>query len=294
MSRFLCCADLHLRGTSPVFRKDNYPETIFRKLQWIVNKANTMDATLLIAGDIMDSVKVGTAIINRTIKILQGATHTPVVVLGQHDMLHHRQDLMPSPIYTLILAQAVKLATPNDSDVCGCSWEQEPSKVAPVLLIHRTITPAEVPFFLKDGISAADAMDVYQDFEFIVSGDYHGEHISSNDHGQLLINCGTIGRSSIDQEHHQPRVHLLETETGNVLSMDIPCEPFEDVFDLRLIEMSNKTNFKDALVSLSAALQTNSNSTFKFKDLSRHLGKVQNLTPEETVLLEQIIRSNHA
>ena len=50
--KFIHCTDLHIMGRNPLYRKDNYLETIKEKIKWINSYAESVDARgILCTGD---------------------------------------------------------------------------------------------------------------------------------------------------------------------------------------------------------------------------------------------------
>ncbi len=285
--KFLACADLHIRSTAPAFRKDNYEEAVFNKLNWIVTTANKEEATLLIAGDTFDSHKVSHCIVNKTLDVLQRCIQKPIFCVGNHDQAYHSQDFDKSPLATLHLAGVISMQW---SDQIYCKdWEQtECIDESEILLVHETFTEDEPPPFLPNALSAAAAMDKYSGFKYIISGDYHKTHISVNKRDQVLINCGSMMRTNIDQQDHNPCVHLVDTTTGAIETIYIPIKPYEEVFDLRLIDIAQKSHFSEALESLTEALR-NTNTDWDWKKIATHAGEIAQLTDEELILLHKIL-----
>ena len=291
MSKYICCSDLHLRGTAPVFRRDNYVETMFKKFEFIVNYTNEKHADLLIAGDIFDTARVPHEVVNKAMDLLLQLEYPATICAGQHDMSYHNPDVFKSPLYSMYLAGVVKWQ--HNATIYSHDWDQEatiptPTELSELLLIHKTITPREPPFFLKEAVSAEQAMDQFPNFEWIVSGDYHVPYITENDRGQILVNCGCMLRNAKDQKNHKPQIHLIDTEAGTYDSIVVPHKPYSEVFDLRLIDMSKKKNFKEALESLTVALAKNSNIG-DFKDLVQHVAVLHSLDTNEMRLLNTVI-----
>jgi DNA repair exonuclease SbcCD nuclease subunit len=241
MAKYILCADLHIRSSRPQYRIDNFGETVLYKLKFIVWCANKHNAHIIIAGDIFDNIKIGTRVINRVIRILKKCKNKVYAVPGQHDMEMHGEDLLPSPYLTLVEAGVIIDVSGTTADnVCGIKWEGNywiPAKINDkmVMVVHHTITPQEPPFFLKDSaMSADDLMEKLSPFNYIVCGDYHSPHtkIKKNVFGgrQVLINCGSLTRSSKDQYDYQPCIYLLDTAVSKFKKIKVPIKPAEEVF----------------------------------------------------------------
>lgn len=233
--KVLAAGDLHIDNGRPHYRRDDYWGTAQRKLKSIIDIANENDARLKIAGDIFNSSRASTHVINVTMAIFQKAKYLPCVVPGQHDLIHHT-NLAQTPLYNLHIAGALKIIDKVHNNVTGVGFEQPiPAEGNEFLLIHKCITEKEPPFFLEDAVSAKTMMDDYPDYKYIISGDYHPAHVHEKD-GRWLINTGTMLRNKKDQTKHKPTVWLIDTDENTVTGIEIPHEPFDEVFDIEQIE----------------------------------------------------------
>ena len=259
------CADLHIRSNRPQFRKDDYWKTVCRKFRQIIYLCNKHNANLVIAGDIFDSTKVGHKVVNKIIEYIKKLKGYVLVVAGQHDQVYHKKDLKDSPLFTLILSEKVILLNREDfwevgiNKIYGCSWGEEPIKpegANNILVIHKTITPEEPPHFLTEAWSAEKALDTWEGYFLIVSGDYHQPFIVQK-WGNVLVNCGPMMRSSIDQIDIEPTIYLYNTETEKIKGIKLKIEPAEKVFALENIK-NRDSKFSEELKSLIETLKSKS------------------------------------
>lgn len=233
--KFLACGDLHARRNSPHYRMDDYWQAFRDKLEWILGTANSFNARILIAGDLFDSSRVPLHVVNTVTFILQLADHVPYVVPGQHDLLYHT-DLHDTPLFNLHMNGVVEIISGHHEGVTGVGFGQEiPEGENEFLLIHKSITPKEPPFFLQDAVSATGFMKAYPNYKYIISGDYHPWHYTKMD-GRHLINCGCLMRNKKDMREHKPVVWLIDTEKDEVATIEVPHSPFDEVFDVEAIE----------------------------------------------------------
>lgn len=275
MNNFICCADLHIRANRPVHRKDDYLKSVVDKFTQIVNIANVHKADIICAGDFFDHITVGHKVVNTIIPILNSFNGKIYLVIGQHDMAFHRKDLTSSPLQTLlfrddvILLNSKKPIKIGKNYLYGCSWEEEPiipkDKKNSILIIHRSITPEEPPFFLKEAISAEDALDKYEGYFLIVSGDYH-ESFMAEKCGNVLVNCGTMMRSSIDKIKTEPKVWFVNSKNNEIEGIKLDIKDPEEVFILEKIENKDNSKFTEDLVKLVEVLK-NKTSRPDFKQV---------------------------
>lgn len=267
----IACGDLHLEKNNPQFRIDNYWQTGQDKLLWIIHTANAHNARLIIAGDIFNTSKVTPDVINVAIAIFKEALHTPYVVAGQHDLLYHT-DIEKSPLFSLVLAGAVRNIHGSFGAFTGAGFEEEiPDIVNEFLITHTCVTPAEPPFFLKSAISAKDLMKQREGYKYIISGDYHTPHHRATKRGRHLINVGTMLRNKKDMQDHTPTVWLIHRKSGTVEPLIVPHEPYDKVFNLDAIAYEEEHGIKI--------------DTSKLKDLI--------LTSTEEVTLKSVVWKVH-
>ena len=236
MNTFLACGDLHADKRRPRYRKDDYWDTWQRKMLFSIYVANRYDARPLIAGDMFNTSRVPPDVINVVMAILSEAKYTPYAVAGQHDLLHHT-DIEKTPLFSLVVAGVVKLIQGHYKEFTGAGFEEEiPTGGNKFLITHTCITPRRPPFYLTDAIAAKKFMRMYPGYEIIISGDYHVPFHTKlgNRH---LINTGTLIRNKKDMKKYKPYIWLIRTKGGvSVEKIEVPHEPYEDVFDVEAIE----------------------------------------------------------
>ena len=239
MGMYVGCGDIHVDNQSPKYRLDDYWAAVQWKLTWIVNFTNTAHARLLIAGDLFNSSRASTHVINVIMAILQKANKTPYCVAGQHDLIHHT-DIEQTPIWNLKTAGVIRLLDETSKQFTGVSFENDiPTVENEFLIIHKCVTEKEPPFFLEDAVSAQDMMKEYPNYKYIISGDYHPAHYHQYK-GRHLINVGTMMRNKKGMDQHVPCVWLIDTDSEDVERYDIPVLPYDEVFDLKAMAYDEK------------------------------------------------------
>ncbi len=286
MSKFICGADFHIRSNRPQFRKDDYFKTVIKKFKQIINISNKYKAPIIVAGDFFDSIKVGHKTVNSILEELKELKTKCYVCSGQHDMSYHTHDLSSSPLQTLIHANKLILLNKSPTIISneyfyGCSFGEkvpEPTHDDAILVIHKSITPKEPPFFLTDAISAKDAFKKYN-YKIIISGDYHVPFIKKYK-DRLIINCGPMLRQSIDQTELKPRIYLLDTKKVIVKPLFLDIEPAESVFAFEDIKKKEESQFTKGLEDLINTLK-NKEEKPDYKqtvDLVMDKGKIRDAT----------------
>lgn len=230
-------SDIHCRLTVPRSRIDDYWESTKTKLRWLVWTANKYEACICCSGDLLDSAFVGMRLLNELADIFYKCKYKIYVIAGNHDMAHHSQNLITSPLSMLAKAGAITLLHNVEQDgIYGCSWDGPmPETDAPILMIHKQVWERKPPEHILGAVSADTMFSEYPSFRFILSGDNHVPFAIR--HGnQLLLNSGTMMRDSKDIREFKPGAFLLDPASGKFKRYLVPIQPMNEVFNLKQIE----------------------------------------------------------
>lgn len=263
--KFLCTADWHIRKENPKYRKDAYFEAQIEKVKWIIQKANDLDAHLLIAGDIFDSPKAGYMVTNRVSRELQRMVNSVITCFGNHDTTFHSQNLSNTPYGNLIVNRVIEENTTFFTEmvsIVSLGWEgAEPKPVkgdTNILLGHVSVFEKEVPFWCTNGITAKQANRMYSEFDYCIFGDIHIPFVDGK-----IINPGSLSRSTTAQVDFQPRAYFLDTEIGKITEILIPIEPSETVFNFDQQEIDKMKDVKALNSFIDTILYSGDKPNFK-------------------------------
>jgi DNA repair exonuclease SbcCD nuclease subunit len=301
MPKYISTSDWHLRSSSPQYRIDDYEETLLRKIRWIVRTANKYNASILIAGDIADNIKVSTfptRLINRLTVILKLCRLGIYAIPGQHDLeYHNNEDLISTPFFNLVQSKSIiSLSSTPINNIYGIPWnmdlpENVPTNEHSILVMHYTVTDGDPAFFLQEtGMSSSDLLSNFPEFKFIVCGDYHSPHVTTID-GRTVINCGSIARSSKDQYDFEPRIYLLDTDKSEVTPLFIPIEPPEDVFNIPKNDKDENDIFISQIDEIVKSLSNNGERP-DFKTTVRLIMKGKECSKQQLDIAEKFLREN--
>jgi DNA repair exonuclease SbcCD nuclease subunit len=289
MAKFILCSDLHIRSNRPQYRKDDYFKTAINKFQQIIIAANENNADIICAGDLIDNVRIGYKVVNNMISALSSLNGTMYIVCGQHDMSFHSHDMETSPIQTLLFQDNVKLLNRrkpvkiDNVNIYGCSWEDKPlvsEDKNSILVIHKSITENEPPFFLKDAIQASQAMKEWK-YKVTVSGDYHIPFLKRS-RGKLLVNCGPMLRQNIGETELKPTIWLLDTDGYRIKRMYLKVEPADDVFSLDKVPEKKESIFTEEITELISSLKDTSGNKPDYKQIVQMV--IDKTNPGEAVI----------
>lgn len=91
MSRFIFITDFHLTTSAPVRTGDPLQDCL-DKIRYVIEKANVLDAQILIGGDIFDRPTIPYEAYTKVCKVFQKAKRVPIAVKGNHDQLFRSDD----------------------------------------------------------------------------------------------------------------------------------------------------------------------------------------------------------
>ena len=217
-------SDWHLREDQPVCRTDNFQEALWHKVDFIYALQIKHGCPVLNAGDLFNHWKPSPELLSNASIHMPYHFHT---IYGQHDLPQHSLDLaFKSGLYNL--EQNSRL---NVLD--GCSWGQTPDE--PSVLIHlskdKTVKILVWHVYNYQGKTwpgntspmAAKLLRQYPQYDLILTGDNHRPFVEEYK-GRLLVNPGSLMRSTADQIDHKPRVYLWYAETNTVQPIYLPIE----------------------------------------------------------------------
>lgn len=231
----ILCADLHLSLTPPACRTETQEE-------WLDVQAHYLDqikalrkslgnVEVFCSGDIFDRWNPSPELINFALARLPSGM---LAVPGQHDLMHHRYDLMHKSGYGVLKgANKIYDLTPSPwslgdggTFVYGFGWNQpiNPPRVGllRVALIHRYV------WTIKSGYPGASEeshlekmMGDLKKYHVAVFGDNHCPFQKKLKTGTLVWNCGTFIRRKSDEIKYCPRLGILCSTSGEKPSYTI-------------------------------------------------------------------------
>lgn len=230
-------ADIHLRETIPECRTDDFIAAMMAKFMFICNLALHHNIPLLIAGDLGDKWRWGHALEQFAIRWLNIVNPCPVVIPGQHDLPDHNiNNLGRSALGVLqeagvinLLGRDSQIASLNKITVQGIPYGCEvktldiPDDSYKVLMLHTLVTEtSKADWPGQNAVTAKELLDKY-DFDLILTGDNHKPFVVEQD-DKILVNPGSMMRSTAAQIDHRPRVYLWYAKQYRVEPIYLPIE----------------------------------------------------------------------
>lgn len=260
MAKLILTSDWHITDLAPNRRVDDYVKTQQRKIEFIIELANSKDASILHAGDVFHSKKICCETLQKYIRLFK--TTNILGVFGQHDMRYHSEEqLRNTPLSVLESAEVFHTDTTEDLSadctigIYHCNFGQVIPVVPEaekkyrrfnILIYHGLLCMYDEIPGTKD---AVEFLKENSDFDLIVTGDSHTTFTATVGN-RLIVNPGSLMRMTAAQIQHKPCVFIFDTVTKTLEQIFIPIKSYKEVFDLNDIDREEKENEKlDAFVA---------------------------------------------
>jgi hypothetical protein len=265
-------ADWHLQDTVPICRTDNFQETQWRKVKFISDLQKIHNCPVINAGDLIDFWKPSPDLLSKMILNLPKKFWT---IYGNHELPQHNMELFSkSGIFTLNVANSLEVLScyhwnqkPEDFNF-DCSYQGEFAKgiERKVIAWHKMTYQGKLPYPGCTDAPAASLLRKYPQFDLIVTGDNHKPFVEEYE-GRLLVNPGSIFRTTADQINHKPRVYLWFADSNTVEPVFIPIE--DNVISREHLEIAEQRDLRiDAFIS-SLNMNWESEASFE-QNLQKH------------------------
>ncbi|ADL07971.1 metallophosphoesterase family protein [Thermosediminibacter oceani] len=306
--RFLFFTDTHIRGTIPQNRKDNFLETLFKKIREVVDIAHEEAVDVVLhGGDIFDRPDVSPSLIREFVVLIRDLKAPIYAVAGNHDIYGQN----PATINRTMLGVLdsigiVKLINPgekiffNDNGIKiqltgqhyyygldkegkedGYCIKKDPGVNFAVHVVHGMLL--DKPFFT--GVSYTLIEDVLKtEADLTLCGHYHAGFGIINIQDKYFVNPGSLLRidSSLSELTRIPGVILFDiTNEGiKIKKRALKCAlPGQEVFDRQKLEADSfrEKKLAEFIQGINSAGEYNFTNIFNIID---ELAKKQNLSAE--------------
>lgn len=277
--------DLHCQESTPEKRIDDYPETLFNKLNEFIEFSNKNADVVCFPGDTFDTFRASKRLIGRLGAALNKLNKPILAIYGQHDMAHRDNDISNCGIGVLEAHGIIKILNDNPYEIgdvhfYGANFNQPIPKIQDeskfnVLVIHTMIIKSEndkIFFGQKDYQTAGGILSNYS-YDLIISGDNHGT-LYKTVKNKTLLNPGSVMRNKINQINHKPQYCLFDTDTRKYEIFKFNFKPFNEVFKFEEYKKQKEQN--SALQELSNVLKSDQEIEIKFENIVFSSSKNEN------------------
>lgn len=275
MTKFLFMTDTHARTNNPVSRKDDFSETILKKIEWCVNYANEIGAFILHGGDWVNRPDTSPAYVSKVCKILGDSTLPIYGIIGNHDIYGYNTDTFyRTPLHIANVCGTFNIIDSEQPlrfgniyvsgshstgliDKNGRTAEYyTPRKLIPkehnevrIHIVHGFLTdhdwPDGVPYTKIDNVLDTDA-------DILLTGHEHCGYGILTKNETVFCNPGALGRVSaaVGDVNRNVQVAVIEvTDNGEVKVDLVPlpediAKPAEEVLDRDKLEEEKAANAK--------------------------------------------------
>lgn len=252
--KLLVLGDLHITEDVPKNRIDDYKSVLMAKLIHIFSYARKHNCCILQPGDFFDKPNPSYRFFSEIVSLLK--TYDDVMVLsiyGQHDMRYRQKEntalgALEHSCGNLRILSGEKSYSLDDYTIYGCGYgeiipEIRIKNTKSVLLIHKMIVQKKLWDQQTDFVYAKALLNGNH-FDIIVSGDNHTS-FSEMAGKKILLNCGSLMRSTITQIEHKPVMYMIDGKVCEKIYIPIK----ENVFDESKIEKEKEISLElDAFV----------------------------------------------
>lgn len=234
MSRFVFITDTHFAASSNV-RTDNYFQSLIDKLQFVIEYANSKEATILFSGDFFDKPSVPLFVISTIIRRLSECHHVPYVINGNHDKLFNNPDYSyKTALHLLYTAGSVNIVDNMVIELDDCV-------ITNVLPLKDRNKPQLVLYhgFLNKEVDTVKGYSVYftdlntSDQGLVLLGHDHEPYDDVKYNNLTIIRAGSMTRAiRTDSSERTPVLIDILIKDGAVKykRVNIPCLPSDKIF----------------------------------------------------------------
>jgi len=229
----LFCADLHIRLLAPKCREqEEFEESMFSKLGQLNIWQHRYKVPLVVVGDVGNIPEWPNILLTKMLPYWYQSGCRRIVIPGQHDLPEHRlNQWMFGALGLLHGIGAIEVVIDREEHVVkwggitltfsACPYGEDPLHIMKegmpnILLIHKLIIDdLEEKYLGSTTTTARSMLNKFTEYDLIVSGDNHKPFVMKKGR-RLLVNCGSMMRTRIDQVDHKPRAYLWYAETNTI------------------------------------------------------------------------------
>jgi len=238
-------SDWHIRADTPTSRTDDFTAAMWRKVQFINDLANEHNIPILIAGDLGHRPQWPNWLLEKFMSIISDIEI--IAIAGQHDLPGHNLEAIPQSGFG-VLKRAGYICNYSPTDAFFVEWFpygveiKKGKQFRSIAMTHQMVIEDKPYWPGQVASSAKSLLKKFPDYKLILSGDNHQPFVVKHE-GRLLVNPGSMMRTTADQIDHQPRVYLWEAKSNSVVPIYLPID--KDVIDRSHIDTKKE---KDARI----------------------------------------------
>jgi len=214
-------ADVHLMEKTPINRVDDVFETQFKKLQFIKELQVKYNCPVYCSGDFFNNAKPSPHLLSRAIQAIPSNFHT---VLGNHDLPYHNIELWyKCGVYVLYKAKKLEILNGMHFNSDYDDSYLIDVKGRKLLVIHIMTFANKEPYPGCTAPRARGLLRKYEKADVILTGDNHITFTETYKN-RILVNPGSMLRTTIAQRNHKPSVFLYNAKNNEVEQLILPYD----------------------------------------------------------------------
>jgi exonuclease SbcD len=239
--KFVFATDIHISSVTPGSRIDNYTETVFKKIEYVLQQCVELEAeALLLGGDIFATPTVPDHIKNRLKALILKYGVRVLGIPGNHDLLYYNMEYIDRTSYQALVSPGVmeNLEDYTNNEVKIGDWSimaHEFAKPFPRGVDKKTIILSHCfyEYGHEDRLSVK-RQEVYQSGAgFVCFGHDHNQYKQEMQNGCMVVRPGALTRGTSHTENRVRKVGyaVIDTETMTAEYVGIPfARNFDEVF----------------------------------------------------------------
>ncbi len=255
LDKFIYFTDPHAKGSNIETRKDNYPETFFRKLKWLLDYCNKRDVkNLVCGGDLFENPNISDYVAGKIAKLVGESGVQFYFTIGNHDITGKNPATYVNGKLSLfeeydwfhfIGKEPIEF---NNTVLYGVDYNKEmeeetyfdvPSstKKFKIMVLHHMIVGDEDDFIIDGKRILISYKSIVTNADLVLCGHFHpGFPIKENtvlEHKTIFANPGSLLRtdSLVERTTVGPGIVYFSVNSKKNLKIKyvkVPCE--ENVF----------------------------------------------------------------
>jgi DNA repair exonuclease SbcCD nuclease subunit len=241
-------ADWHLRANKPICRTDDFTKAMWQKVEAIFSLGRTHKCPILLAGDLGHYNQWPNWLIEKFMEFVN-IYHVKIISIpGQHDLPEHNLALKHKSGYGILERSNFIINAGIEHHMgifVACSFpygekiaESDPEiKAKSIAIAHQMVIEDKPEWPGQVADSALSLLRKFPEYRLILTGDNHKSFVVEYE-GRILVNPGSIMRTTADQIDHKPVVFLWRASNNKVTPVYLPIE--QDVIDRSHIDIKRE------------------------------------------------------
>lgn len=280
VDKVMFVGDVHLKAQNPACRKDNYAESVLKKLSWVkdyCHERRIHDVVFL--GDFFDTPTVAWSLFTQVMQILQGMKDLNIrchAIVGNHDIRYDRlETLNETSLGVLFLAGLLNrlsehpiLLSSDGSKIVGFDYTQKitPNSDEDIENKANVICVAHEYFQCDFSDETLQSEDLYEGkYPVYVFGHDHSPYLPMKKDLWTLYRPGSLSRNSSEAHNRMriPRVLVFDSknDTWNFVDVSVAKSP-QDV--IMVTAEDNALSMFDLVETLCSSYNENASSVREY------------------------------